>query len=138
MSFWPFSNPLHSNNQLHKFLDSIQDFSQVTADDLIGDPALLQELISELHNIKGSYNNNNTSFQFLQQQGHDTNQTNNSSNSDTFSLTSSTNENNNTYHKDARGPRLLELLLQPQVMNGFLDYLINSVDFFHELSLTKV
>jgi SIT4-associating protein SAP155 len=137
MSFWPFSNPLHSNNQLHKFLDSIQDFSQVTADDLIGDPTLLQELISELHNIKGSYNNNNTSFQFLQQQGHDTNQTNNSSNSDTFSLTSSTNENNNTYNKDARGPRLLELLLQPQVMNGFLDYLINSVDFFHELSLKE-
>ncbi|CUM55523.1 unnamed protein product [Debaryomyces tyrocola] len=137
MSFWPFSNPLHSNNQLHKFLDSIQDFSQVTADDLIGDPALLQELISELHNIKGSYNNKNTSFQFLQQQGHETNQTNNSSNSDTFSLTSSTNENNNTYNKDARGPRLLELLLQPQVMNGFLDYLINSVDFFHELSLKE-
>lgn len=137
MSFWPFSNPLHTNNQLHKFLDSILDFSQVTADDLIGDPALLQELISELHNIKGNYNNNNTGFQFLQQQGHENNQANNSSNSDTFSLASSTNENNNAFSKDARGPRLLELLLQPQVMNGFLDYIINSVDFFHDLGLKE-
>lgn len=133
MSFWPFSNQLHSNSQLHKFLDSVLDFSQVTADDLIGDITLLQELLNELHNIKGSYNNNNATFQFLQQ--HDSNQPNSSSNnSDTYSLASSTTESNNTYNKDARGPKLLELLLQPHILNGFLDYIVDSVDFFHDIS----
>lgn len=137
MSFWPFSNALNNNNQLHKFLDSVQDFSQVSVDDVIGNPSLLQEVLNELHHLKSSYSNN-TSFQYLQQQqAHDNTQPNGSSNSDTFSLTSSTNENTTAHGKDTQGAKLLELLLQPHILNGFLDYIVSSVDFFHDLSVKE-
>ena len=70
MSFWPFTNSMNSNNALLKFLDSAQDLSSITAEDLIGDPTLLEELLNELHNIKGNYNSRNgvASFLFLQPQ----------------------------------------------------------------------
>lgn len=137
MSFWPFSNSLNNNSQLQKFLDSIQDVSLVTSDELLEDPVLLQELISELHNIKSNYSNNNhPNFPFLQQ--NDSNNTTvNSTNSDAVSFTSSNNETTQKDSKDTRSAKLLELLLQPHILNGFLDHIVNSVEFFHELSIKE-
>ncbi|CAH2355127.1 SIT4-associating protein Sap155p [[Candida] railenensis] len=34
--------------------------------------------------------------------------------------------------KDARGAKLLEILIQPHILNGFLDYIVESVGFFDE------
>lgn len=133
MSFWPFSNSLNSNSQLQKYLDSVQDLSSISVDDLLTDAVLLQELISELHNIKGNYSNNYPNFQFLQQTD-----SNNSFNSDTASLTSSNTDFSNTNNsKDARGAKLIEILLQPHILSGFLDNLVDSVDFFHKLTLKE-
>lgn len=91
MSFWPFTNSMNSNNALLKFLDSAQDLSSITAEDLIGDPTLLEELLNELHNIKGNYNSRNgvASFLFLQPQ---TINEATVSNSDSASFTSSSND----------------------------------------------
>lgn len=177
MSFWPFSNAFNSNTQLQKFLDGIQDFSIVKVDDLLEDANLLQELVNELHNIKGNYNNAN-GFQFLQVQqlipGHNTslqlqdpdddelpapnltlnlNQTQNQNQNQSLALGLSPNSNlainsdisdshsinssnaeTNTNTKDSRNAKLIELLLQPHILNGFLDYIYKSVDFFQELT----
>ncbi|EGV66519.1 SAPS-domain-containing protein [Yamadazyma tenuis ATCC 10573] len=130
MSFWPFTNSFNSNSQLQKFLDGIQDYASVSIGDLIDDPGLSQELVSELHNIKGQYNNTNR-FAFSQslqhaQVGHDT---------DSNSITSSSDiVGNNSSSKDARGVKLIEVLIQPHILSGFLDYIFKSVDFFHQLS----
>lgn len=134
MSFWPFSNSLSSNSQLQKFMDSIQDFSAVTVDDLLDDATLLRELLNELQIIKGNYNNNSTSFQLPQQ-----NQNNETvgATADVVSMTSSNNENSNSNGKDGRGVKLLELLLQPHILNGFLDYIVDSVDFFYKQNLKE-
>lgn len=136
MSFWPFSNSLNNNSHLQKFLDSIQDFTAVSSEDFLEDPILLQELIRELHNVKSNYSNNYTSFQFLQQS--ENFGSGNAYNSDAVSLTSSNNDSsNNNVSKDARGAKLLEILLQPHILNGFLDYIVNSVEFFHDLNLKE-
>lgn len=120
-------------------MDSVQDISGVTSDDLLEDPVLLQELISELHNIKSNYSNNNhPNFQFLQQQNDSSNNNSiNSTNSDAVSITLSNNENSQKDSKDTRSAKLLEILLQPHILNGFLDHIVDSVEFFHELSIKE-
>lgn len=136
MSFWPFTNPLNSNNALLKFLDSVQDLSTVTVDDLIGNPTFLQELLTELHNIKGNYNSKNggaANFLFQQQPTQDTNGTS----SDSASFTSSINDNNNATAKDTKGTKLIEILIQPTILTGLIDYLVDSVDFFHKQSIKE-
>lgn len=160
MSFWPFSNSFNSNTQLQKFLDSIQDFSIVKVDDLLEDANLLQELVNELHTIKGNYNNANgfpflllliqalQSIQSFQNSNNDFNELNqntspslspssnlnmNTDISDSHSINSS-NAETNTNTKDSRSNKLIELLLQPHILNGFLDYIYKSVDFFQELA----
>lgn len=136
MSFWPFTNPLNSNNALLKFLDSVQDLSTVTVEDLIGDPTILQELLSELHSIKGNYNAKGgagTNFLFQQPPSQEINGTS----SDTASFTSSTNENNNANAKDTKGTKIIEILIQPSILTGLIDYLVRSVDFFHEQSIKE-
>lgn len=136
MSFWPFSISLSNHTQLQKFLDLVQDISTVTVDDLILDSNLLRELISELHDIKGNYNNNISNFQVLQSQKSEAN----SITSDVNSISSSNNENNGssgTSNRDNRGVKLLELLLQPHILNGFLDYIFRSVEFYYKIELEE-
>lgn len=125
MSFWPFTNALNKNTNLLKFLDGIQDLSAVSAQDIIEDQALLQEILIELQDIKGTYNSNLGNFQFLLPQA----DTTTTSNSDVVLISSSSNENpGNT--KDTRSSKLVELLVQPHILDGMLDYLVESVDFF--------
>ncbi|KAI5962318.1 uncharacterized protein KGF55_003394 [Candida pseudojiufengensis] len=135
MSFWPFNNSLNNNNVLSKFLDSIQDLSSITVQDIVKDPNLVQEIINELHNIKANFNKNG-SFSFSQ-----TNQDSNVSNTnaDSISLNSSNNDNNNnnSNNKDSKGVKLIELLIQPQILGGFIELLEKSVDFFYEQSLKE-
>ena len=119
---------MNSNNALLKFLDSAQDLSSITAEDLIGDPTLLEELLNELHNIKGNYNSRNgvASFLFLQPQ---TINEATVSNSDSASFTSSSNDINTGNTKDSRGRKLLEILIQPHILSGLIEYVEKSVDF---------
>lgn len=137
MSFWPFTNSFNNNSQLQKFLDNIQDYSQVTVDDILNDVNLLQELVSELHSIKGNYNNV-SNFQFLQQLQQQTsdNQVTIQIDNDSNSITSSNNDNGGN-SKDPRGIKLIEILIQPHILNGLLDYIVKSVDFFHELQVKE-
>lgn len=154
MSFWPFSNSLNANSCLQKFLDSVQDTTMVTAEDLLGDAEMLAEVVSELHNIKGNYGKNAHNFPFQQQlqqqhtkdhlyvsqdllsslQEEDENALTpvrtHAADSASVSLFS---EASSPYGKDARGVKLLEILIQPHVLSGFLDYLVDSVAFFRRL-----
>lgn len=127
---------MNSNNALLKFLDSAQDLSSITAENLIGDPTLLEELLNELHNIKGNYNSRNgvASFLFLQPQ---TINEATVSNSDSASFTSSSNDINTGNTKDSRGRKLLEILIQPHILSGLIEYVEKSVDFFYEQSIKE-
>ena len=107
MSFWPFSNSFNSNSKLRKVLDQIVDLSKTTVDDFLLDPEILQELVSELHSIKASYNNRKNNVLQLQLQR---NQDSNWNGSDLISVTSSTNENSS--NRDGQGAKLLEILLE--------------------------
>lgn len=129
MSFWPFSNSFNSNSKLRKVLDQIVDLSKTTVDDFLLDPETLQELVSELHSIKASYNNRKNNVLQLQLQR---NQDSNWNGSDLISVTSSTNENSN--NRDGQGAKLLEILLEPHILTGFMDYIVDSVEFFNNLS----
>lgn len=134
MSFWPFSSSYGSTNQLLKFLDSIQDFSLVSVDSLLDDRTLQQEFLEELKNLS-SKPSSKKSFQFVQQLSGDS-AAKNTNGSDSASVLSSTNESNSgsSLSKNAREQKLLELLLQPHILNGFLDYIVISVDFFHDMA----
>ncbi|KAL6454375.1 hypothetical protein SBY92_003839 [Candida maltosa Xu316] len=137
MSFWPFTNSMNSNNALSKFLDSIQDLSSVTVDDLIGDPTISQELLNELHNIKGSYNSKNGGANFSFSQSQAANDGITMANSDSASVNSSNNDNNNSTTKDAKGTKLIELLIQPHILTGLIEYLQQSVDFFYDENIKE-
>ena len=129
MSFWPFSNSFNSNSKLRKVLDQIVDLSKTTVDDFLLDPEILQELVSELHSIKASYNNRKNNVLQLQLQR---NQDSNWNGSDLISVTSSTNENSS--NRDGQGAKLLEILLEPHILTGFMDYIVDSVEFFNHLN----
>lgn len=137
MSFWPFSTSYGSNSSLQKFLDSITDASQVSVDQLMDDRSLQQEFLEELKTLSSKHKLKNT-FLFVQLLQSDSL---NKSNSDTQSVGSCSTDNNNgggsTLLKSAREEKLLELLLQSHILNGFLDYIVFSVDYFHELALTE-
>ncbi|KAK6205056.1 SIT4 protein phosphatase-associated protein [Scheffersomyces amazonensis] len=141
MSFWPFTNSLNSNNQLQKFLDGVVDFSSISVNDIFEDSGLSQELISELHNIKGNFKSNITNFSLSQQLQSSDLITNGQTgtNSDVVSLTSSNTDNGGTGStKDSRGVKLVELLLQPHILNGLLDFLVDSVDYFHDQTVKEL
>lgn len=112
-------------------MDGVQDISLVDSDDLLRDSQLLQELFSELDSIKRTQNTTLTNFLFLQNQHPDPFSSNVASQADTVSMESSLNETSNTNSKDGRSLKLLEILLQPHILNGLLDYLVDSVEFFH-------
>lgn len=132
MSFWPFTNSFNSNSKLKKVLDQIVDLSSVTVDDFLGDAEILQELVSELHSIKASYNNRKNNVLQLSLQR---SESNNWNGSDLVSITSSTNEN--MTNKDGQGAKLLEILLEPHILIGFLNYIEESVPFFDKLNAQK-
>ena len=119
----------------------------------MGDAEMLAEVVSELHNIKGNYGKNAHNFPFQQQlqlhtrdhhyvsqdllsslQEEDENALTpvrtHAADSASVSLFS---EASNPHGKDARGVKLLEILIQPHVLSGFLDYLVDSVAFFRRL-----
>ncbi|WLF79206.1 sporulation-induced protein [Lodderomyces elongisporus] len=130
MSFWPFNNSFNNNNALSKFLDSVHDLSLVTIEDMTKDPTLMQEIINELHNIKGHYNNaKNGSFQFSP--------TGAENGSDSASFTSSTDNSNSNSTKEIKDGKLIELLIQPHILRGFIVILEESVEFFHQLRIKE-
>lgn len=57
--------------------------------------------------------------------------------SDNSSVTSSNADSNSggSLSKTAREQKLVELLLQPHILHGLLDYIVLSVDFFHDASM---
>lgn len=121
MSFWPFLNGLSANLRLQRFLDGLQDPSATTAEDLLLDADLLLELVLELQNIKTSYSGSylGTFALSLDPEKPET------------ALIALSNDTP-VLSKDARGARLLEVLLQPHVLSGLLDYLFIGVSFFQE------
>ena len=133
MSFWPFHNTL-GNSLLQKFLESVSDVTLAQVDDLLNDAELLEEILNELNTIKESYNNKLSGFQFLPAQHSDT-MLNPSTSIDSISLTSSNTDNLNYSSKDTQGAKLLELIIQPHILAGLIDYLVRSVDFFYEKRL---
>lgn len=143
MSFWPFTNALNSNNTLHKFLDSIKDYSLINVDDLLTDPQLQQELLNELNSVRGSYNSKTggSGLQFLLQANTDNTQgsttTTGTIGSDSISVTSSNNDPGNVSSKESKGTKLIELLIQPHILNGLIEYLEKGVDFFYEQSIKE-
>ena len=131
MSFWPFNNSSLSNNTLLKFLDSIHDLSSVSVDDIVKDQTLVQELLNELHTVKGNVNKGGN-FLFAQSNPDPTH----AALSDSASLNSQNNDNNNTgSNKEARGIKLIELLIQPHILTGLIEILEKSVGFFHQQGL---
>ena len=123
MSFWPFSNSLSNSNQLHRYLDSIQDPGSIDADDFLKDPILVHELLNGLHNLKD--NGNASSYPFLHQQEVPSNVS--------TSETSSVSREFSGSIKDIREKKLIEIFVQPQVLHKLLDYVVNSVDFFDRM-----
>lgn len=103
-----------------------------------------QEFLEELKTVSSKHKQKNT-LSFVQLLLSNNNNTNSEaltktlnpySNSDTLSVGScSTDANSGTsLIRTAREEKLLELLLQPDILNGFLDYIVQSVDYFHDLS----
>lgn len=136
MSFWPFSTSYGSSSSLQKLLDSITDASHVSVDQLMDDRGLQQEFLEELKALSSKHKQKNT-FLFVQLLQNDTL---NKNNSDTQSVGSCSTDNNgggSTLLKSAREEKLLELLLQSHILNGFLDYIVFSVDYFHDLALNE-
>lgn len=137
MSFWPFSSSYNNNSHLVKFLDSILDFSTITVDSLLDDRTLQQEFLSELKTLSLKAGNKN-SFQLVQlllNEGLLIRGNASNVNSDAVSVTSSNNDSSGgLLSKTAREAKLLELLLQPHILNGFLDYIVLSVEYYHDLA----
>lgn len=132
MSFWPFNNSSLSNNTLLKFLDSIHDLSSVDVDEIVKDQTLVQELLNELHSVKGNINKGGN-FLFSQ-----SNPESILALSDSASVNSQNNDNNNGgSNKETRGIKLIELLIQPHILAGFIDILEKSVDFFYQQYLNE-
>ncbi|CCG23190.1 Sap155 protein [Candida orthopsilosis Co 90-125] len=132
MSFWPFNNSSSSNNTLLKFLDSIHDLSSVSVDDIVKDQTLVQELLNELHTVKGNINKGGN-FLFAQSNPDSTHAL-----SDSASLNSQNNDNNNSgSNKESKGIKLIELLIQPHILSGLIEILENSVDFFYQQGLKE-
>lgn len=121
MSFWPFLNGLSANLRLQRFLDGLQDPAATTAEDLLLDADLLLELVQELQNIKGTYSGSYPGAFALSQDLEKAETALVALSNDTPALS-----------KDARGARLLEVVLQPHVLSGFLDYLVLGVSFFRD------
>ncbi|KAI3405403.2 hypothetical protein KGF56_001799 [Candida oxycetoniae] len=147
MSFWPFNNALNSNNALSKFLESINEVSLVTVEDMMKDPTLMQEIFNELSSIKGHFNKNGGPVHFSPTSGAPEHMNSNSNsnananpnaNSDSVSFTSSNdNVGGATNFKDSRGVRLVELMIQPHILSGLIGILEQSVDFFFEQRLKE-
>lgn len=138
MSFWPFSTSYNNNNSnLLKFLDSILDFSTVTVDNLLDDRTLQEEFIIELGSLALKAGNKN-GFQLIQllNDGLLNKSAVTGANSDAVSVVSSNNDSvgGGLLSKNAREAKLLELLLQPHILTGFLDYIVISVEYFHDLA----
>lgn len=136
MSFWPFSTSYNNNSSLLKFLDSILDFSTVTVDNLLDDRTLQEEFIAELGSFAQKAANKN-SFQLIQLLNEGLNKhLSAGANSDAASVVSSNNDSSGggLLSKSAREAKLLELLLQPHILTGFLDYIVLSVEYYHDLA----
>lgn len=137
MSFWPFSNSYNSSNQLLKFLDSVLDFSYLKVDNILDDKSLQQDFMDELKRL-ALKSNEKDSYQIVQLLQSDnllvkSNAAN--ANSDSASV-SSNNEpsGGNQFSKNARDAKFLELILQPHILGGFIDYVVESVEFYHDLA----
>lgn len=137
MSFWPFSNSYSNNSNLLKLLDLIADFSTVTVDNLLDDRTLQEEFLSELKTLSLKAGHK-SSFQLVQLLLGDSQLAKSvplNTNSDAVSVSSSNNDlAGGSLSKNAREAKLLELLLQPHILNGFLDYIVLSVDYYHEIA----
>lgn len=136
MSFWPFSSSYSNNSNLLKLLDLILDFSTVTVDSLLDDRTLQEEFLNELKTLSLKAGHK-TSFQLVQLLlGEGSNKSLPlNANSDAVSVALSNNDlAGGSLSKNAREAKLLELLLQPHILNGFLDYIVLSVDYYHDIA----
>lgn len=137
MSFWPFSGSFNSNSHLQKLLDSTTDVSKINVDDLFEDRTIQLEFLEELKSLLTKYGKK-TNFQLPLMQQMETG-TKNGTFSDDASVASSTNDSSSNFvlSKTAREAKLMELVLQPHILMGFLDYIDQSVDFFHGLAVKE-
>lgn len=127
MSFWPFSNPLALHSRLQKFLDDHALPLAVLALELVADRELAREIVYELHQIKGNFSELAAGFVFTNDPG---------------SLAASVATNSAASHHEGdggdkepsqtKGVKLLEIIVQPQVLDGLLDYLVRSVKLFED------
>ncbi|RKP31235.1 SAPS-domain-containing protein [Metschnikowia bicuspidata] len=137
MSFWPFCSSYGANSLLQKFFDSIVDASLVTVDQLMDDTSLQLEFLEELKTLSSKHKQKNT-FLFVQLLLNDALSKNlhSTPGSDALSVGSCSTDANgggSTLLKSALEEKLLELLLQPHILSGFLDYIVFSVDYFHDI-----
>lgn len=101
------------------------------------DKSLQQDFMDELKRL-ALKSNEKDSYQIIQLLQNDNslaklNAAN--ANSDSASV-SSNNEpsGGNQFSKNARDSKFLELILQPHILGGFLDYLVESVEFYNDLA----
>lgn len=136
MSFWPFYSSFGSHSQLQKLVDSVTDISQVSAESFLEDRGLQQEFLEELKSLSSKYGDNHNFLLpqlLLSDDGKSTYKA--GTNSDTASVSSNNDSNSaSNSSKNARETKLIQILLQPHVLMGFIDRICHSVDFFHELA----
>lgn len=138
MSFWPFSNSYNSSNQLLKFLDTVIDFSHVTVDSILDDKSLQHDFMDELKRL-ASKNNEKDSYQIVQLLHSDNLLVKSNVTSDSTSVSSNSEPTGgNQLSKNAREAKFIELILQPHILSGFLDYIVESVEFYHLLATKEV
>lgn len=133
MSFWPFYSSFGSHSQLQKFLDSVLDITQIAAENLLDDHILQLEFIDELKSLSSKYgDNHNLLLPQVQQNESETKAPKNNNNSDAASVSSNNDSPSSNSSKNARETKLVQIVLQPHVLMGFIDNIFDSVDFFHE------
>ncbi|KAF7582155.1 SIT4 phosphatase-associated family protein [Clavispora lusitaniae] len=140
MSFWPFSNSYSNSNHLSKFLDSVLDFSNVTVDNILDDKTLQQDFMDELKRL-ASKSSDKDSFHLVQSlQSDNSSAKSNASNANSDSISVSSNSEStggNSFSKNAREAKILELIMQPHILDGFMDYIVESVEFYHDLAIQE-
>ncbi|KAF3987016.1 hypothetical protein FT663_00284 [Candidozyma haemuli var. vulneris] len=138
MSFWPFSSSFNSNSHLQKLLDSTADVSKINIDDLFEDRTIQSEFMDELKGLSTKYGKK-TNFHLPSVQQAEANTKSSNTINDDSSVASSSNEttSNNVLSKTAREAKLMELVLQPHILMGLLDYIEQSVEFFYDLAIKE-
>lgn len=125
---------------MQKLLDSTTDLNKITVDNLFEHRTIQLEFMEELKSLLVKYGKkDNLKIPQLQQlETAITRSASNNGNNDDASVTSATETNSTgSLSKTAREAKLMELILQPHILMGLLDYIDQSVEFFHEVALKE-